>query len=202
MRSSERLKPAVQAKKKSTFFRKAGEGDFFGGQQQQQGHFFTGRSAGKGGKGVVQKKLKVGQPGDIYEKEADSMAENVVQKCAQCEAEEKKGKGKVAGGVESIQRKPIFESKNEPKEEGMVNRKCSACAAEEAKGGVSESVEARLKASKGGGSPLPASERKSMEAGFGADFGSVRIHQNDGAAKMSEELGAHAFTHGNDIYFN
>lgn len=41
-----------------------------------------------------------------------------------------------------------------------------------------------------------------MEQGFGADFGAVNIHTDSEAQKMNEQLGAQAFTTGNDIYFN
>ena len=41
-----------------------------------------------------------------------------------------------------------------------------------------------------------------METRFGTDFSSIRIHTDDNAAQMSKELGAKAFTHGKDIYFN
>jgi hypothetical protein len=41
-----------------------------------------------------------------------------------------------------------------------------------------------------------------MESAFGADFGAVRLHTGGQAAAMSRQLHAHAFTHGNDIYFN
>ncbi|MCK6694769.1 MAG: DUF4157 domain-containing protein, partial [Thermoanaerobaculia bacterium] len=60
----------------------------------------------------------------------------------------------------------------------------------------------RLQRSKGGGSPLPADARASMESGFGADFSNVRIHTGQEAAGMSSDISAQAFTHGNDIYFN
>jgi hypothetical protein len=41
-----------------------------------------------------------------------------------------------------------------------------------------------------------------MESGFGSDFGNVRIHTDSTAVQMNQELGAHAFTNGSDIYFN
>ena len=41
-----------------------------------------------------------------------------------------------------------------------------------------------------------------MEHGFGADFSNVRIHTDFEAAQMSSDIGAKAFTNGNDIYFN
>ena len=41
-----------------------------------------------------------------------------------------------------------------------------------------------------------------MESGFGANFSNVNIHTDSKAVEMSEQLGAQAFTHGNDVYFN
>jgi hypothetical protein len=61
-------------------------------------------------------------------------------------------------------------------------------------------VENRLESQQGGGSPLPAETRSFMEPRFGADFGSVRMHTDDGAAQLSQDLNAQAFTKGTDIY--
>jgi hypothetical protein len=52
-------------------------------------------------------------------------------------------------------------------------------------------------AESGGGAPLPADVRATMEASFATDLGAVRIHQ-DGAAAA---LGAIAYTRGDDIHF-
>jgi hypothetical protein len=41
-----------------------------------------------------------------------------------------------------------------------------------------------------------------MESGFGADFSGVHVHTDNNAAQMNQQLGARAFTHGSDIYFN
>lgn len=51
------------------------------------------------------------------------------------------------------------------------------------------------------GSPLDGVTRSSMEARFGADFGNVRTHTGPDAARLNRNLGARAFTHGNDIFF-
>jgi hypothetical protein len=64
------------------------------------------------------------------------------------------------------------------------------------------SLEPRLRASKGKGSPLPAAVRTRMEKSFGADFGGIRIHTDETAVELSRRLRAQAFTHGRDIYFN
>ncbi|HJP89028.1 MAG TPA: DUF4157 domain-containing protein [Candidatus Limnocylindrales bacterium] len=50
-----------------------------------------------------------------------------------------------------------------------------------------------------GGKVLPAGLRSSMEAAFGHDFGSVRIHDGREAQRATEAAGAAAFTTGEDI---
>jgi hypothetical protein len=52
-----------------------------------------------------------------------------------------------------------------------------------------------------GGAPLPASVRSYMEPRFQADFGHVRVHHDRPAAEQSAQLGAHAFTVGNHVFF-
>jgi len=53
-----------------------------------------------------------------------------------------------------------------------------------------------------GGSEMDDMTRSGMESSFGADFSQVKIHTDQHAVQMSRSLGAQAFTHGNDIYFN
>ncbi|HEY1216129.1 MAG TPA: DUF4157 domain-containing protein, partial [Bryobacteraceae bacterium] len=43
---------------------------------------------------------------------------------------------------------------------------------------------------------------REMEASFGADFTDVRIHTGSDAMSLCQRLGAQAFTHGKDIFFN
>ncbi len=54
----------------------------------------------------------------------------------------------------------------------------------------------------GRGQPLPSGTKSKMAASFGADFNEVNIHTDAEAAGMSESMDAHAFTYGQDIYFN
>ncbi|WP_215225665.1 eCIS core domain-containing protein [Echinicola shivajiensis] len=63
-------------------------------------------------------------------------------------------------------------------------------------------IEASLNQSKGSGRKMDAGIKNEMETGFGADFSHVRIHTDERANHMSKAIGAQAFTHGNDIYFN
>lgn len=205
---------------------------FFQAQSEQQGAFFgqEAPAAKPFFSPFIQTKLSIGQPGDKYEQEADAMAEQVVQKlssgkteapiqrkCAECAAEEE-------GIAPKLQLKSIFESNEEPAG-GQLQRKCEACTAEkiqpmriqrmgkeeepelQAKGEVpglqaSADLESRLNSTKGGGSPLSDETRTAMESSFGTDFSGVRVHTNSGAVQMNQELGAQAFTHGSDVYFN
>mgnify|MGYP001798186861 CR=1 FL=1 len=63
-------------------------------------------------------------------------------------------------------------------------------------------LEKMITESKGKGFAMPDELKSHMENKFGADFSNVRIHTDNQAIKMTQMLHAHAFTHGNDIYFN
>lgn len=52
------------------------------------------------------------------------------------------------------------------------------------------------------GTALTGAPRQEMEAAFGTDFSSVRVHTNPGAAQLARSLRAHAFTYGNEIFFD
>lgn len=67
---------------------------------------------------------------------------------------------------------------------------------------LSSSFHSQLQSSKGQGAPLNHSVLHNMQNKFGADFSSVRIHNNDSSAQLSRSINAQAFTHGRDIYFN
>jgi len=75
-------------------------------------------------------------------------------------------------------------------------------ASADANPGDNSNLESNLNSSKGGGSALSGSVKNEMESGFGADFSSVKIHNDSNAVQMNKELGSQAFASGNDIYFN
>lgn len=56
---------------------------------------------------------------------------------------------------------------------------------------------ANVPAPTGGGAPLPAATQARMGRSFGADFSSVRVHEDDSAA----QIGALGYTQGNDVHF-
>lgn len=84
----------------------------------------------------------------------------------------------------------------EKEEEGIVQKQSSSA------GDDGSNIESQLSDSKGGGSPLDSDTKGEMESGFGADFSGVRVHNDNNAVQMNQELGSQAFTNGNDIYFN
>jgi hypothetical protein len=51
------------------------------------------------------------------------------------------------------------------------------------------------------GAPLPAELRSPMEAAFGTDFGSVRLHTGDVSARLNAALHAHAFTVDQTVFY-
>lgn len=53
-----------------------------------------------------------------------------------------------------------------------------------------------------GGKPLDTRTRRFMESRFNYDFGNVKIHDNDLAAKSASSINALAYTSGNNIVFN
>ncbi len=119
--------------------------------------------------------LQVGAANDSAEREADSVADRVVEHL----------------GLGS----PVAEVA-----ETRVQRKATGAVGPEG-GEVDADTEARLDRTRGGGSPLESTVRRSMEDAFGgASFGDVRIHSGGESADLSTRLGAQAFTVDKDIY--
>jgi pyrrolidone-carboxylate peptidase len=178
--------------------------------------------------GLIQPKLTVGPVDDAFEKEADAVAEQVVngsfsasanpsppgnekgpasiqRKCDACEEED------------SVQRKPIditplprsiVQRENIEDENGMMQAKAlggglriQAKASNGSAMTASPHVSSRIAASRGGGLPLQGPAMQQMQQGFGRDFGSIRIHVGSTAAELSSQLNAKAFTVGNDVFF-
>lgn len=101
----------------------------------------------------------------------------------------KKGPGKPP-----VQKKPIFENNFEEPIQKKENN--------EVQSDSCEALNDKLDKAGQNGSPLLPDTSKKMNEAFGKDFSAVRIHDDNKAAQMSNELNAQAFTHGNDIYFN
>ncbi len=215
---NEEQKPFFQGEKAGNVLENGQPGFFFtsGNGAIQRKPFFN--------KPIIQTKLAIGQPGDKYEQEADTMANQVVQRLT-----ENKNSGKIKRKTETrtrkpaIQRKPIFESEAETPGMGIQAKRIDRMPLaaqitpflqlqeEEEQVQAKESgplvapgndIEARLQSTKGNGQPMDNRTRQEMESGFGVDFSGIRIHTGSSAVMLSKDLGAQAFTHGSDIYFN
>ncbi len=130
----------------------------------------------------IQPRLEVNNPNDRFEQEADAVAEKVVsgesaiqRKRTDCEQEEE------------LQMKPLVQMKAHSSESGQE---------------VQPWVQQQIESSRGGGQPLRDETRSLMENGIGANFEGVKVHTDSNAVQMNRDLGARAFTVGNDVYFN
>jgi len=171
----------------------------------------------------VQPKLEVHPSDDSYEKEADAMADGVMQQSRGSRPDPQKGSGEgnqvqktpLYYNISHIQRQRAFESPTvlelntsnlSPSDEMPLQRKSKPDfiqAKEEGSASDAPSgMDAALNSAKGHGAPLPEETRSRMESGFGTDFSRVNIHTDHVAEQMNQQVGARAFTHGNDIYFN
>ena len=134
-----------------------------------------------------QPKLTINQPNDIYEQEADAMADKVMRmpdslvnnnsffkpstiqrKCAHCEEEEKTAQRKETNN-------DVTSSSTQT--EDYIN-------------------------TLSGGKPLSKNERGFFEPRMGYDFSDVKIHTGADAAKSAQSINALAYTTGNNIVFN
>jgi hypothetical protein len=135
-------------------------------------HRLGNRAAGR----LLQAKMRIGEPDDEFEREADRLSGAVIQrKCAACE-----------GGSTC------------PKcEEEQKLRMSPGAAAQPGRTSVPDNFLGSL----GSGHPLPQSTRGSLERGLGGNFEGVRVHTGEPAGQLAGSIGARAFTVDRDIVF-
>ena len=149
---------------------------------------------------AIQAKLKISQPNDKYEQEADRVADQVMRTPDNEALHNQEDDGLIQAKSVGDQITPIVQSQSEfeDEEEKPILTK-------QAKGETpqaSHTIDAQIDSMRGGGQPLPKSVRDFFEPRFGQDFSRTRIHTNVNAAKSAEALNARAFTSGNDIVFD
>ena len=120
----------------------------------------------------IQAKLKVSEPGDIYEQEADRVADAVMR-----------------------MPEPQVQQQTEPEEVFQAKELTSQTSES------TLNIESRINALQARGRPLPESTRSFFEPRFGHDFSQVRVHTDAQAAEMARAMNARAFTTGRDIVF-
>ena len=129
----------------------------------------------------VQAKLRVGPPGDKYEKEADQVAEQVMRM-----------------PEPTVQRKGCS-SCSEKEEERLVQAKSAGSAGNgRAQAMDHPQIQSVLSSP---GKPLDAATRNFMEPRFGQDFSRVRVHTDRRAAESARTVNAQAYTVGRNIVF-
>jgi thiol-disulfide isomerase/thioredoxin len=124
---------------------------------------------------VLQAKLRVGQPGDTYEREADRIADGIL-----------------SGAREPVSISPISGGPG-------VQRMCAEC--EEEMLQRKPAPESQAGSLDGSGEPLPAPVRSFFEPTFRRDLGGVRVHADQRAADSARAIDAAAYTTGRHIVF-
>ena len=137
---------------------------------------------------TIQFSLKVSQPGDPYEQEADRVAEQVMRMPAPDRQRQTCACGKPMGPdglCEECKRKQL-----------NAQRMATGNGAATTAPAIVHQV---LQQS---GRPLDSATRHFMESRFGHDFAGVRVHTNGPAAASAEAVRARAYTAGHNIVLN
>src|SRR6202453_907063 len=148
------------------------------------------------GSGAIQAKLRVSQPEDADELEADRIADQVVgtgtpSTVASSASDGIHRKCDCPGGIASC---PACEEEEVEQAKG-IHRKSSQTSQEEL------SVRDDFLQSLGPGQALDPAVRDAMESRFGRNFEDVRVHSDSPAADAADSIDATAYTHKNHIYF-
>ena len=137
--------------------------------------------------GLVQAKLRIGQPDDKYEREADQVANQVMRMSSSGVQHETCACGQPVGSNGSCEN---CKSKQE-----TIRRKTKGEGSHTA---VPPIVSQALQQP---GRPLGKATRAFMEPRFGEDFSDVRVHTNEIANAAASAINAHAYTVGQQIVF-
>ena len=149
---------------------------------------------------VLQAKLTVNQPGDVYEQEADRVADQVMKTDSHSAME-------VVSGIQRVDESIVRRSEISPfsMSEGRIveeNEYLQTKADQGSIPDISSNVSSQIESvAQQPGMRLPDVTRAFMEKRFGYDFRRVRIHADRPAAQIARSINARAFTKGEDIVF-
>lgn len=133
----------------------------------------------------------VGHAEDRAEHEADAAADSALSRLRRLEGTEHHEHGPgcdhSSGLGASVRRSPA-----PPSGTAVVGREG---------GELDAQTGAAIESRRGGGRPLEGGVRRRMESAFSQSFSGVRIHDDEGAARLSSAVSASAFTTGKDIFF-
>lgn len=142
-------------------------------QERRSGHDLSRVTVHGPAPAWLQRKSAVGEPGDIFEQEADRISEKVMRTAAQ--------------KAPHVRRQAEGEKPAQPKKTGDPGMKS-----------VPPIVADVLRSA---GNPLDAETRAFMEPPFGCDFSGVRVHVDAAAEQSARKVNANAYTAGHHIVF-
>ncbi|MEI1378397.1 DUF4157 domain-containing protein [Nostoc sp. UHCC 0926] len=176
-----------------------------------------------------QAKLSISQPGDKYEQEADSVAQQVMQRIAQPvnrqsiqrealpEEEQLQMKPMANSITPLVQRQEMLEDEEElqmksldnstlqrqemPEDEEELQMKPMVQRRAEASMAAAPDLEASINQARGGGQAMAKNIRHPMEVAFGTDFSGVKVHTDGQSDQLNRSIQARAFTTGQDVFF-
>jgi hypothetical protein len=184
-----------------------------------RGHNFARVRVIEGFGGDPQAKLRVSQPGDQLEMEADRVADQVMQMAEpkvrpaslfqadavaqrqvsgpeEEEDEDKPAQAKlVSDAITPLVQRQMDPDEDEEEEIQMMRAEAHSGSA------IAQAAGPQVLPASGSGYPLDTATRAFMEPRFGHDFGQVRVHADSGAAKSARAVNARAYTLGSDIVF-
>ena len=157
---------------------------------------------------MIQAKLAVGPPGDVYEQEADRVADRVLAASA------------FAPPALATARPQPPRPLSAVPDGAIIQRTCAACSAgvkcprcqqdeertirreaDSASSAAQPTAPADLVSNLGAGQPLSPPALAFFESRLGGDLSRVRLHTDGAAAEAARSIHAHAFTSGSDIAF-
>ncbi len=150
---------------------------------------------------IGQAKLQVGAADDQFEREADDVAQRVVEALGARKSGPDSESGQ-AGGEGEAQGPAVVQRVM------RVQRKSSEGGGDDggdsigADGGeVDAGVEGQIAAARSGGSAMPEGVKAPMESAFGSSFSDVKVHTGAASDSLNDAVSAKAFTVGSDIFF-
>jgi hypothetical protein len=157
---------------------------------------------------LIQTKLTVGAPDDVYEQEADQVAQQVMAMPAPDAVQREAAPEEEELSLKRVQREAMPEedelSLKRIQRADLPVEEDELLAQTKSDGGVPEvtdDLESQINSMSGNGQTLPDSARDFFEPRFGQDFSGVNIHTGGEADALNRSLEARAFATGSDIFF-
>ncbi|MFC2069026.1 DUF4157 domain-containing protein [Chloroflexota bacterium] len=151
---------------------------------------------------AVQPKLTVNPPNDVYEQEADRVAEVVTGSIgSQVQRQEEEEEEELMPKLQRQEEEEVRTKSDNSIQKQDEKEKLQTQPTENEPLSVSNDLETRIYSARGDGQSLSENVKKPMEHAFRADFSDVRVHSDSKADTLNQQLSAKAFTTGQDVFF-